>query len=472
MARGLELDWIVIRVQPLRTLLAVVTVGCIAAALVFFAYKSLNLPPQARASRAIDRAAAALADAEEKPLPAQWRGELRNASEQLDTARSAFIEGRWDEAETLADGARRRFEALAGAGGELVGAGKFFSLEGRVEVQRAGQTEWENGNEQQPVFNGDFVRTGRDGEAEILFADGSLYRIAPNSLLEIHNEMSPESSGTVKMVVGRINVYTSGSPSTVTTDTAQTEIDRDSRVAVDVAPDDSETRVSTFQGSARIRSTRGDEIVINEREAAAARAGGAISEKQQIPAAPLPISPQNNVGFDVGEQQVIELAWRGRPSAGTVHLQVGRSKNFDSTQLEVDAPDLTRDKVRMKLVNPGTYFWRVACRGVDTPASEWSSARRFRVYSSASNEVVEDTTPPELMINPPQQLGRMFIIEGSTEVGATITINGERVELGVAGKFRKTVEMFKEGWNDIVIVATDPSGNHSEHRERVFVEVY
>ena len=66
----------------------------------------------------------------------------------------------------------------------------------------------------------------------------------------------------------------------------------------------------------------------------------------------------------------------------------------------------------------------------------------------------------------------MFIVEGSTEVGAIITINGERVELGVAGKFRKTVEMFKEGWNDIVIVATDPSGNHSEHRERVFVEVF
>jgi hypothetical protein len=462
----------VIRVQPLRTLLAVITVGCIAAALVYFAYRGLNLPPQARASRAIDRAAAALADAEEQPLPAQWRGELRNASEQLDTARASFIEGRWEEAETLADGARRRFEALAGAGGELVGAGKFFSLEGRVEIQRAGQTGWEGGNEQQPVFNGDFVRTGRDGEAEILFADGSLYRIAPNSLLEIHNEMSPESSGTVKMIVGRINVYTSGTPSTVTTDTAQTEIDRDSRVAVDVAADDQKTRVATFQGSARIRSTRGDEVVIHEREAVAASAGGAISEKQQIPAVPLPIAPLNNVGFDVDQQQVIELAWRGRPAAGTVHLQVGRSKNFDSAQLDVDAPDLARDKVRMKLVNPGTYFWRVACRSGDSPSSEWSSARRFRVFSSVDNEIVEDTTPPELIISPLQQLGRMFIIEGSTEVGATITINGERVELGVAGKFRKTVEMFKEGWNDILIVATDPSGNHSEHRERVFVEVY
>jgi len=274
------------------------------------------------------------------------------------------------------------------------------------------------------------------------------------------------------MIVGRINVYTSGTPSTVTTNTAQTEIDRDSRVAVDVASEDQETRVSTYQGSARIRSSRGDEIVVNEREAVAAKVGGAISEKQQIPAAPLPTAPQNNVGFDVGQRQVIELSWQGRPATGTVHLQVGRSKNFDSTQLEVDAPDLARDKVRLRLVNPGTYFWRVACSSGDSPPSEWSPARRFRVFSSADNEVLEDTTPPELIVKPPQQLGRMFIIEGSTEVGATITVNGEKVELGVAGTFRKTVEMFKEGWNDIVIVATDPSGNHSEHRERVFVEVY
>jgi len=471
-ARGLELDWIVIRVQPLRTVLGILMVGLIAAALVFFAYKSLNLPPQARASRAIDRAAAALEDAEGQTLPAQWRGELRNASEQLDAARGAFIEGRWEEAESIADGARRRFEALAGAGGELVGAGKFFSLQGRVEIQRAGQTGWEGGREQQPVFNGDFVRTGRDGEAEILFADGSLYRIAPNSLLEIHNEMSTESSGTVKMVVGRINVYTSGTPSTVTTDTTQTEIDRDSRVAVDVAADDQGTRIATFQGSATVRNNRGDEVVIGEREAVAAAAGGAISEKQQIPAAPVPISPQHNVGFDVSQQKIIELAWRGRPASGTVHLQVGRSKSFDSSQLEVDAPSLAKDSVRMKLVNPGTYFWRVACRGDGSPSSEWSSARRFRVYSSESNLVLEDTTPPDLAVEPPQQLGRMFIIEGTTETGATITINGERVELGVAGRFRKTVEMFKEGWNDIIIIATDPSGNRSEHREKVFVEVY
>jgi hypothetical protein len=469
----LELDWVVIRVQPLRKVLAVVIVGLVAAGLVFLAYKSLNLSPEARARRAIERADGALAHAETQPLPAHWRDEFDQAKDQLDMARSEYAEQNWEDAETLADSARRRFEALAGAGDqELVGVGQFFSLEGRVQLQRAGQTGWENTHQGIPVFNGDFVRTGRDGNAEILFADGSLYRISPNSLLEIHHEMSQESPRTVKMVAGRINVYTSGSPSTVTTDTAETEIDRDSRVAVDVAAEDRKTTVAAFQGSARVRSNRGQEVVIGEREAIAATASGAMTEKQAIPAAPFPVEPRNNAGFDIGENPMIELAWRGRPRGGTVHLQVSRSKSFGSEQLDVDAPNLAKDSARLRLVAAGTYFWRVAALGQGTAPSEWSTVRRFRVFSTISERLLEDKTPPELAVSQPQQLGHMFIFEGVTEPSATVTINGEKVELDADGRFRKTVEIFDEGWIDIVIVAVDPSGNRTERTERVFVEVY
>jgi len=472
-ARGLELDWVVIRVQPFRKMLVVAVVGLVAAALVFFAYKSLNLSPEARARRAIDHATTAQGHAESQPLPPLWKGEFSGANDQLNTARAEYAKQNWENAESTADNARKRFEALAGAGNqELVGVGQFFSLEGRVELQRAGETEWANAHQQLPVFNGDFVRTGRDGNAEILFADGSLYRISPNSLLEIHHQVSEEAPGAVKMVVGRINVYTSGTSSTVTTDAAETKITRDSRVAVDVAADDKETTISAFQGSARISNARGNAIVLNEREAVAASVGGPISEKRKIPDPPFPMAPQNNAGFDVGRQEVIELAWRGRPIGGTVHLQVGRSKSFYDVSLDVDADHLARDRARLQLVAPGTYFWRVAALTDSMTQSEWSSVRRFRVFSSSADHLLTDTTPPKLVVYPSQQLGHMFIFEGTTEPSATLTINGEKVELDADGGFRKTVEIFNEGWNDIVVVAVDPSGNPVEHRERVFVEVY
>jgi hypothetical protein len=473
-ARGLELDWVVIRVQPLRKIIAVGVVGLVAAALVFFAYKSLNLSPEARARLAIERATEAQDFAESQQIPARWRPELEEASKQLNLARSAYAEDNWDEAESSADSARRRFEALAGAGGkEMVGVGQFFSLEGRVELQRAGQTGWQGAHQELPVFNGDFVRTGRDGNAEIMFADGSLYRIAPNSLLEIHHEMSDRSPGRVKMVVGRVNVYTSGAPSTVTTDSVETEIERDSRVAVDVAADDQKTTVSAFQGSARVRNTTGQEVLLTDRQAIAASPRGTISQKEEIPEPPYPVEPQNNAGFDVGEQAVVTLAWRGRPTRGAVHLQVSRTKSFDPAQLEVNARGLGKDSARLRLHAPGTYFWRVAAEsGAGVTTSEWSAVRRFRVISSSTEHVIKDTTPPILSVETPQQLGRMFIVEGTTETSANITINGERVELDPDGRFRKTVEIYREGWNDIIIVAVDPSGNPTEHREPVYVEDY
>jgi len=472
-ARGLELDWVIIRVQPLRKVLSVIVVGLVAATLVFLAYKSLNLSPEARARRAIDRATAAQDHANTLSLPPLWRGELEGASNQLGTARAEYAEQNWVDAESTADSARRRFEALAGAGDqELVGVGQFFSLEGRVELQRAGQTQWENAHEQLPVFDGDFVRTGRDGNAEILFADGSLYRISPNSLLEIHHQVSEEAPAAVKMVAGRINVFTSGTSSTVTTDTIATEIRRDSRVAVNVAADDQETTVSTFQGSARVRNVRGKEVMVNEREAIIASAGGSISEKLKIPDPPFPMTPQNNAGFDVGRQEIIELVWRGRPIGGAVHLQVGRSKSFEDAQLDVDAERLGKDRARLRLVSPGTYFWRVAAVADSMIPSEWSAVRRFRVFSSSADHLLTDTTPPKLVVDSPQQLGHMFIFEGATEPSATLTINGETVELDADGGFRKTVEIFNDGWNDIVVVAVDPSGNRTKHRKRVFVEVY
>ena len=221
-----------------------------------------------------------------------------------------------------------------------------------------------------------------------------------------------------------------------------------------------------------MRNIRGDEVVVNEREAIEASPQGTLSEKREIPAVPQLVAPQNNVGFDVGKRQVIELIWQGRPAGGTVHLQVSRSKSFEAGQLEVDATALAKDSARLRLVAAGSYFWRAANRRGSAPASEWSSVRRFRVFSTTNENIVDDTTPPDLFVSPPQQLGNMFIVEGATEVTATIKVNGEPVELSADGRFRKTAEIYKEGWNEIVVVATDPSGNQREKRERVFVEVF
>lgn len=474
MPRGFELDWVLVRVNTLKRIVAVAVTGILAALLVVIAYVRLHVPPEQRARRAIERAEVAHERVRDEALPAQWQGEVEQAAQQLDGARVAFSDAQWDTAEVQANEARSRFEALLGAGQrDFVGVGRFFSLEGRIQVQRAGRAEWQNAHLKMPVFNGDFVKSARDGSAEIIFNDGTLYRIAPNSLLEIHHVEDRERGGgrgTVTMVVGRINVYTSSSPSTVTTDSTETEIERDSRVAVDVNESQAETTVATFVGSAKVRNPTGEEVTVASREAVAASREGRFSPKRRIPEVPVPAEPPNSASFDLSRDHIIQLRWR-RPGGTRVHLQVSRSQRFTS-ELDVDAAALDRDSARLQAIQPGTYFWRLAAVGDGAVRSEWSQPRRFRILAPGQRSVMQDHEPPELVVEKPQQLGQMFIVEGHSEPGAVVTINDEPVELDAEGRFRKTIEATHEGWNELLVVAVDPSGNRSERRERAFVEVY
>jgi hypothetical protein len=471
--RSIQIDWYLIQIKNIRRLFAIVATGVVAAGLLFLAYQRLNLPPESRAHRAVQQAELAKAKAESQVLPQNLRRELAQASLQLEDARNSYLSERWQEAESSAESARLRFLALAGSGThQLSGVGEFFSLEGRVQLQRAGQVDWENSQQRMPVFNGDFVRTGRDGSAEVLFTDGSLYRIGPNSLLEIQQPELERRTGTVKMRVGRIHVLTSGSPSTVTTDTTETEISSDSRVEVDVAEGQQGTKVAAFGGNARVRSSTGAEVVLGSRQQVETDAAGALSGTRAIPDPPVLLEPQNNAGFDMKKHDVVTLEWRGRADNQTAHLQVSRSRRFVEETMEIDGSEIRKDSARLQVVAPGTYFWRVAIVDHDGVGSEWSQVRRLRIYSSLQRALLADRTPPDLSLLPTQQLGAMFIVQGRTEAGANVTVNGEPATTDADGHFRKTVEIPNEGWNNLEVVATDPSGNETRRRERVFVEVY
>lgn len=475
MRSSIQIDWYLIKITNIRRIIAIVITGAVAAGLVFLAYQRLNLPPEGRARKAIEAAELVESKAESQVLPQNLRRELGLASAQLETACEHYLAERWGEAESEAENARLRFLALAGSGtNQLSGAGEFFSLEGRVQIQRAGQSEWDSAQQRTPVFNGDFVRTGRDGSAEILFTDGSLYRIAPNSLLEIkHKTEAENSSGTIKMRVGRIHVMTSGSTSTVTTDTTETEIARDSRVAVNVeAGEGGGTQIATYDGGARVRTTDGEEIVLAGRQQVEADNEGVLSSTRSIPDPPLLLSPQNNTSIDMKKQDIVVVEWRGRTEDQAVHLQISRSRRFGEETMEVESEAIRGDSARLRLMAPGTYFWRAALISEDGVESEWSQVRRMRIYSSLQRAMLADRTAPQLKLMPTQQLGTMFIIQGRTEAGAAVTANGEQVVTDADGHFRKTIEIPREGWNEIEVVATDPAGNETKRAERVFVEVY
>ncbi|MEN8165332.1 MAG: hypothetical protein ABFS37_14470, partial [Acidobacteriota bacterium] len=287
-----------------------------------------------------------------------------------------------------------------------------------------------------------------------------------------HSDRSAADAGSVKMVVGKINVSTGRSSSIVATDSVKTRIERDSHVAVDVGEGEAETVVSTFSGRAVLRNDAGQQIRLATRQQVSATDEGSFSERRQIPEAPVPVAPMNNAAFDIRNDPVIQLNWSAVSGAQGVRLQVSRFKNFPSSDLDIDSPVISGPGARLQAIHPGTYFWRLASVHPDEIISEWSTVRRFRIHSPEHRQVIRDLEPPDLDISPVRQLGHLFIVEGRTEIGATITINGTNVETDNQGRFRRAVEVHRTGWNDIVIRSTDPAGNQISRRERVFLEEF
>ncbi len=472
MVKRLEFDWVVVQVGAVRKIVAVGLTVILAALLLAVGYRLLHQPLPVQARKAIERAESARRAVAQKKLPKPWRSELAQADGQLEQARSDYQNERWQLARDNADSARRRFEVLLGAGQrEVAGVGQIVSLEGRVSVQRAGKSGWSSAHARQPLFNGDFVKTGSDGVAEILFADGTLYRMDPGSLLEISKPQRASGTTDVAMVAGQIDVSTSDQEAHVATDSARAVIDKDSRVRLGIRPEDKKTVVAAFHGGARVRSSSGRGVELEQGELVEAAADGSLSEKKRLPQPPRLLEPQPNATFELGKDSVITLRWALPPEGERSHLQVSRSRLFLPLSLDVDS---LRDAstAHLRPVQKGLYFWRVAAVNEDGLQSDWSAPRRFRIVGDTAAAALVDLVPPPLELKPLQQLGHLFIVEGQTEPGALVTVNGEEVEVEGDGHFRKTVEATQPGWNELQITATDPAGNQTTKQERVFVEVF
>ena len=471
-SRRFEVDWVVVSVAGAKRwgllVFFLLLAGGVLASVLYFMHE----PPERRAQRTLRRATASQEEVRRAGFSENLAGEFDQASRLLDEARADFDRRDYPACVARAEDAQQRFDLLGGlANRDFVGSGQIIGLHGKVEVQRANQTKWDKAREKQPLYNGDFIKTGMDSSAEVIFSDSTVYRVGPDSLLEVHREARTgrePSAGEVKVKVGQVNVYTASNQSSVVTDAARAEVDRDSRVGVEVA-EDSGTLVAAYAGRAHVTGATGQSVDLGTRQAVSAAPGGALGQQRAVPDPPVPEKPAANALVNLDASDRVELIWR--PVAGITgyELQVSRSRVFTTSNIEFtnrrDSPSAV-----VKVMRPGTYFWHVAALGAERLRSEWSPPRAFKAFAGPRVEALNDTTPPKLEVQRPTQMGNFFLVQGVTEPGATVTVNGEAVDVAGDGTFKKTVALTREGWNTIVIRATDPAGNSSEDRKTVRVE--
>ncbi|HEX5135110.1 MAG TPA: FecR domain-containing protein [Thermoanaerobaculia bacterium] len=466
---GADLDWFVIPVRKVTTwglLIALVAGGSI---LGYRAYVRGKPTAEDRARAEIETASTLVTRATRSSGTVRPGSNVARALGLLQEARTANGDKRYDDAVRLAVESQSYSRRVLG-GWDENGDASFIFVEGEVALQRAGRSNFENARQRQPLFDGDFIKTGRNGSAEIMFSDGTLFTIRPGSLFEVRRPSASDTSGSeVKMVSGAVNVYTSASPSTIATDDATAAIERDSRVSVDVAAGE-KTEVTTYRGRTTVSTGLNTMVLEGRQSVVAAARTGVLSPRVVLPESPRPLGPDDNRTFDLTTGGDVELKWSRVPEAVRYRIQISRSRLFVPDANEVDLDNRTGLSAEIKVSREGSYFWRLAAINREGVSSDWSAVRRFRMSSEPIQAGSGDVTPPELSVLPPQQMGNLFLIFGKTEKGAVVTVNAEPADVSSDGSFKKTVTIERDGYAMLVIKAVDAAGNETIRRMRVFVE--
>ena len=358
----------------------------------------------------------------------------------------------------------------AASASAATGEAQFIAVQGGVEFRRGERGEWEEARTRVVLQSGDHVKTSGNGSAEIVFLDGTLYTVRPNTLFLVTRASGAggaPSEQTIAMEYGWVNLNTAQRGSRVTTPRAEARVGRESEVVVSFDKESATGRFVAFRGELEVAAKGGLARNVGELEQVV-QTGDLLSDAKRLPEAPLQVRPADNFEVSLDGAKKLELEWGPVPGASRYALQVSRNRLFVDNVIDVGSR--ARTSANLGLKGEGTFEWRVAATGRDGLQGPWSAPRTFHVLASRRAGEQGDKTPPELVIDEVQAYGNIFIVAGRTEAGAGVRVNGEQVAVAANGTFTKTVLVAKEGWSVLELKAMDNAGNEATVRRRVFVE--
>jgi FecR protein/Glucodextranase, domain B len=439
----------------------------------FLAYKVFDSKALEReASMMISEVQGLIQRLQKEERTAGFKSELGAAWQSFQDAQSAF--SRRDFKAALDDARRSRNVLLSILDALSLpatsGQAQFISIQGSVEFRRGDSGDWEEARSRVALHPGDYVRTAEKGSAEIMFLDGTLYTVRPNTQFMV-SAGRPSAGGAddqaISMEYGWVDLNTAQGASNVKTPGAVARVKQDSEAFVAVDKNSSQGRFGAFSGGIELSAKGGLKRDIQPMQQVV-QTGDLLSETQPLPGRPELQEPADNADLDRQSTDKVVLGWEPVQNAVRYSLQVSRNHLFVDNV--IDVTNRTKTRATLGVRGEGTFQWRVAAYGKDGVQGPWSKPRKFRVDSFRTSEGEADKTPPPLDLEDVKSYGSIFIVGGRTEPGARVEINGEQVKTAADGSFTKTVQLGKEGWSFIEIRARDGAGNETVRRHRVFVE--
>jgi hypothetical protein len=464
-------DWYSVSEETLRAFVIILTMIVVLGAS-FLGYRYWE-------SRALEREAGEVLDETQSLLQllqdetraVDFRTELDDAWQGFQDARNQFsnqdFRGALDNARRSRNVLLSILEALHLS--DTVGQAQFTTIQGDVEYRRGDGGEWQEARSRVPLQSGDYVRTSEGGSAEIMFLDGTLYTVRPNTQFIVSSSRTAEGreEQAIQMEFGWVELNTAQGAGNVKTPNAVARVQQDSEAFVAVDPKSLQGRFGAYSGGIELTAKGGLKRQVKPQEQVVQN-GDLLSEAAPLPGRPALVTPADNVNLDLDRVPQVPLIWDPVQGAARYALQVSRSHLFVDNI--IDVKNRTAPKATLGLRGEGTFQWRVAAFDKSGVQGPWSKPWKFRVASFRSGMGEKDETPPALDLQDVKSYGSIFIVDGNTEPGAQVEINGEQVKVAADGSFTKPVQLNKEGWSFIVVRARDSWGNEATRRHRVFVE--
>jgi hypothetical protein len=348
-----------------------------------------------------------------------------------------------------------------------VGA-RFASIEGSVHVKRAGTLEWKAATLAVVLHQNDLVRTGSSATAEIVFADGMHISVRPDTLITIvessQNPVSRQQRTALAVQSGEANFQTAtrNGSTTISTPTLRTTPDRDTAGNIQVAGS-GETDLRIFRGKGEAETRSGQRIALGPNQGVKVDQEGTAGPTLDLPTVPLLTAPPNraDIAYEDLAGSVTLLVWNTVPAASGYRVMVDYGPTFARPLYDRQGHRPTQLEVRG--LEAGSYYWRVAA--IDARGSEgsFSDTWRFTLASAPASA----NPPPPLALETAELKGNVLHVRGRTEPGATLTLNGERLDVQADGSFNEFMTFQGGAGATVVLRATTTKGGAVEERRRV-----
>jgi len=348
---------------------------------------------------------------------------------------------------------------------------RFTNIEGSVEVKRAGELDWVTATTAMTLRQNDLVRTRAGAAAEIVLGAGDVVKLGPETLFTIvessQNTVSRQQRVALAIQSGEANFQTGArsipGETTISTPTVRTTADRETSGNIQV-DESGETGVRIFSGSGRAETNTGQRIDLRSNEGVRVQADGTAGEKVTLPTIPVLTAPPNEteVAYPDPSRAITLLMWNAVVDATAYRVMVDFSQSF--ARPLYDRQGFKGTQMELRGLETGTYYWQVAAVDGEGDEGAFGGPHRFTLLKAPASAA----SPPPLQVDTLELRGNILHVRGRTSPGATLTLDGVRIEVQPDGTFNEFVA-FESDAKTVLLRSTGLNGAAAQQRRPIVV---